>query len=93
MHKRKEIVFIYFYEYFEYDKFEHSDDDYEDKQINLKWDSYHDEKANDTKRNMFKLTNLKDIILFDEFELLDKTDDDPKKVLDEVLSRKKVQEE
>ena len=73
--------------YFEYDKFEHSDDDYEDEQINLKWDSYYDEKANDTKRNMFKLTNLKYIILFDEFELLDKTDDEPKKVLDEVLSK------
>ena len=64
--------------YFEYEKFEHSSDTYEDEQINLKWDAYYDERVKDEKIDMFKLTKLKYIILFDEFELLDKNDDEPK---------------
>lgn len=73
--------------YFDYDKFEHSEDDYEDEQINLKWDSYYDEKNNDTQRNMFKLTNLKYIILFDEFEILNKNDDENEKILNEIFTK------
>lgn len=73
--------------YFEYSKFEHSSDTYEDEQINLKWDSYYDERVKDKKLDMFKLTDLKYIILFDEFEILDKNDNEVKNILDEVFSK------
>ena len=73
--------------YFEYDKFEHSSDTYEDEQINLKWDSYYDEKVKDKNIDMFKLINLKYIILFEEFELLDKNDDEAQSILNKVLSK------
>ena len=73
--------------YFEYEKFEHSSDDYEDEQINLKWDSYYDDKSKDTKNNMFKLTNLKYIILFDEFEILNKNQDDNKNILNKIFTK------
>lgn len=72
--------------YFEYDKFEHSSDDYEDEQINLKWDKHYDENKKDVKLNMFKLTKLKYIILFDSFELLDNSDD-VDKTLNEIFSK------
>jgi hypothetical protein len=60
--------------YFEYSKFEHSDDDYEDEQINLKWDPYYDDKA-PKEINMYKLSDFKYIILFDEFEIRENSDD------------------
>ena len=72
--------------YFEYDKFEHIQDDvdkYEDK-LSLEWDAYYDEKAKDATLNIFKITKLHYIILFDEFEVLDDTDD-VKEVLDEIF--------
>lgn len=72
--------------YFEYEKFEHSSDTYEDEQINLKWDSHYDENKKDVKLNMFKLTKLKYIILFDSFELLDNSDDIDK-ILNEIFSK------
>jgi len=72
--------------YFEYDKFEHSSSDYEDEQINLKWDKHYDENKKDSKLNMFKLTKLKYIILFDSFELLDNSDD-VDKTLNEIFSK------
>lgn len=72
--------------YFEYDKFEHSSDTYEDEQINLKWDKHYDENKKDEKLNMFKLTKLKYIILFDSFELLDNSDD-VDKTLNEIFSK------
>lgn len=63
--------------YFEYDKFEHIQEDgknYENK-ISLEWNAYYDDKAKDATLNVFKITNLHYIILFDEFEVLDDSDD------------------
>ena len=62
--------------YFEYGKFEHIDDEYNEDEVNLKWDSYYDDKIKeDVKIDAFKLHDLKYIILFDEFELRDNSDD------------------
>lgn len=63
--------------YFEYDKFEHiqeSSEKYEDK-LSLEWDAYYDDKAKDATLDIFKITKLHYIILFDEFEILDDSDD------------------
>ena len=73
--------------YFEYERFEHIQEDadkYEDK-LSLKWDSYYDEKAKDATLNVFKITHLHYIILFDEFEVLDNTDD-IKETINEIFT-------
>jgi len=71
--------------YFEYDKFEHIQDS-NIEEFDLEWDKYYDEKHNDKKLDTFKITNLKYIILFDSFEILDDTDD-IKKTLDEIFHK------
>ena len=71
--------------YFEYDKFEHIKD-FEDE-VNLTWDSYYDDKVDEKSLNTFKITGLKYTILFDEFEVLDKNNDDIKNVLDEIFTK------
>ena len=71
--------------YFEYDKFEHIKD-FEDE-VNLTWDSYYDDKVDEKSLNTFKITGLKYIILFDEFEILNKNDDKNKNVLNEIFTK------
>lgn len=72
--------------YFEYEKFEHLNEETSDIEPNLVWDSYYDDKVKEEDLNYFKLTNLKYIIMFDEFELLDDSDD-TNKVLDEIFRK------
>lgn len=75
--------------YFEYEKFEHMQDSDIDE-FNLDWDKYYDEKVKEEDLDVFKITKLKYIILFDEFELLDKSlndSDDIKKTLDEIFHK------
>ena len=60
--------------YFEYDKFEHMQDSDVDE-FNLEWDQYYDEKHNEDKLDVYKITNLRYVIMFDEFEILDDSDD------------------
>lgn len=69
--------------YFEYDKFEHlqKDTEIDEDKISLKWDAYYDEQSKDATLDIFKITNLHYIILFDEFEMLDDADD-----INEVLN-------
>lgn len=72
--------------YFEYDKFEHIND--YDKDVNLEWDSHYDENVKDEDLNTFKLTKLKYVILFDEFELKDdKFDGETKDLLDKIFAQ------
>lgn len=71
--------------YFEYDKFEHMQDSDVDE-FNLEWDQYYDEKHNEDKLDVYKITNLRYVIMFDEFEILDDTDD-IRKTLDEVFHK------
>lgn len=71
--------------YFEYDKFEHIKD-FEDE-VNLTWDSYYDDKVDEKSLNTFKITGLKYIILFDEFEILNKNDDENKNILNEIFTK------
>ena len=68
--------------YFEYDKFEHINDDI--KELSLKWDGHYDEN-NKSELNTFKLSKLKYIILFDEFEILDKNSEDVKEILNKIF--------
>lgn len=71
--------------YFEYEKFEHlqkSDND----EFNLEWDPEYDEKKKDENLDTFKLTKLKYVILFDEFELMD-DESDVKETLDEIFTK------
>ena len=71
--------------YFEYDKFEHMQDSDIDE-FNLEWDQYYDEKHNEDKLDVYKITNLRYVIMFDEFEILDDSDD-IRKTLDEVFHK------
>lgn len=62
--------------YFEYGKFEHIDEEYDEDKVDLKWDPYYDDKVKeDINIDAFKLHDLKYIILFDEFEIYDNSDD------------------
>ena len=70
--------------YFEYDKFEHLQDS-DITEYDLKWDEYYDEKKNN-ELDVFKLTKLKYIILFDEFELMN-DNDNIEKVLNEIFRK------
>lgn len=71
--------------YFEYDKFEHMQDSDIDE-FNLEWDQYYDEKHNEDKLDVYKITNLRYVIMFDEFEILDDSDD-IRKTLDEIFHK------
>lgn len=73
--------------YFEWDKFEHLNDT-DDDEVSLEWDKHYDDKIDIDKLNVFRLTNLKYIILFDEFEIKDdKFDGDIKTLLNEIFAK------
>lgn len=73
--------------YFEYDKFEHfSKDDSMDVELNLEWEKEYDEN-NDETLDIFKLTNLKYIITFDEFEYKDDDEANPKDTINQIFSK------
>ena len=65
--------------YFEYDKFEHLDKESSKSKhniINIEWDPEYDIKTfNDDDIDIFRLTNLRYIIKFDRFDLVDVDDD------------------
>ena len=73
--------------YFEYDKFEHLTED-KDIELNLEWDDEYDSTKNkEESLDTYKFTNLKYIIMFDEFELLteDTNEEAIKKTIDEIF--------
>ena len=74
--------------YFEYDKFEHlNEENIEEDDLSLKWDSYYDYKSNkNPKLDIFKINKLKYIILFSDFELLE-NNEEIKETLDEIFSK------
>lgn len=64
--------------YFEYDKFEHLDEESSKKEhhINIEWDpEYATKTSNDDDINIFRLTNLRYVIKFDRFDLVNVDDD------------------
>ncbi len=70
--------------YFEYDKFEHLKTDESVDDINLEWDEHFSSKKmkDDDTMDMFKITKLKYILLFDEFKLMyDEDNDDIEEVI------------
>lgn len=74
--------------HFEYDTFEHleSETSINKKDVNLEWDpKYNTSKNKDIVLNYFKITNLKYIIEFDRFDILNGNDDNVKKVLESVF--------
>lgn len=75
--------------YFEYDGFEHiSKEKEKDYSYNLEWDSnYNKTNTNDEiELDLFKLKNLKYVIIFDRFDILNGNDDNIKKVLEEIFN-------
>lgn len=71
--------------YFEYDSFTH-EDSYEGE-YDFEVDSHYDDKVKEDDLETYKITGLKYIILFDEFEILDKKTDDVKGTLDEIFTK------
>lgn len=74
--------------YFEYEKFEHfsEDDDLEDIVLDLEWENEYDENNSD-KLDIFKLTNLKYIISFDEFEYKDSENSNTEETINQIFSK------
>jgi hypothetical protein len=71
--------------YFEYDGFGHSEN-INDEEANLEWDSHYDNSIkSDTELVHCKFTNLKYVISFDKFELLNNEDKDEKTTLNDIF--------
>lgn len=71
--------------YFEYDKFEHIDNEHsDDYYIDIKFDerTFGRKVAKDDSLDIFKLTNIKYVLSFDEFNIQGETDD-----IDEYLQQ------
>ena len=70
--------------HFEYDTFEHIDIEPKDY---IEWDSKFDVKktSNDVKLDYFKIKNLKYIIEFDRFDMIDVTDDNAEEKLVDIF--------
>lgn len=64
--------------YFEYDTFEHMDVEPKDY---IQWDAKYDKKTEGQKLDYFRIKNLKYVISFDRFDLVDATDDNVKEIL------------
>ena len=72
--------------YFEYDKFEHlNESDPKDVKINIKWDKKYDEQKTEKDLNVFKITNMRYIILFSDFEIYCENDDQIKETIDKIF--------
>ena len=71
--------------YFEYKTFEHLKD--KPSKINLNWDPRYNANNNkDVTLNYFKLVDLKYIIVFDRFDILNGSDDNVQRVMEEVFN-------
>lgn len=70
--------------HFEYDTFEHIDVEPKDY---IKWDSKYDDKktGDDVKLEYFKIKNLKYIITFDKFDLVDVEEDEVDEKLKDIF--------
>lgn len=59
--------------YFEYDKFEHSQDN--SHKVDIEWDKQYDTSKAETKTDIFKIIGLKYVILFSDFEIYVESED------------------
>lgn len=64
--------------YFEYDKFEHLNDTKREPDEFIEYDNHGDTTNNDEKLDFFKIKNLRYIILFEQFDLLNNDNDEDK---------------
>lgn len=72
--------------YFEYDKFEHINNfDKESNKINIAWDKQYDENKTDKDLSVFKITNMRYIILFSDFEIYCETDDQIQETMEKIF--------
>jgi hypothetical protein len=62
--------------YFEYERFEHMNADFNPSTIHIKWDARHNDNGDETTLNYFKVTKLKYNLIFDHFDLLDNNNSD-----------------
>lgn len=73
--------------YFEYEKFEHfPKENSKDIELNIEWEKEYDEN-NDESLDIFKLTKLKYIITFDEFEYKDEENSNSKDTINQIFSK------
>lgn len=72
--------------YFEYATFEHLAEEIKPQTVQLKWDSkFNKSNSGDVTLNYFKITELKYIIGFDRFDILNGSDDNVGNVLKEIF--------
>lgn len=72
--------------YFEYETFEHLSEENKPSEVNLEWDpKYNPTGTKDITLNYFKVTNLKYVIGFDRFDILNGSDDNVENVLKEIF--------
>ena len=73
--------------YFEYDSFEHlpKENNISTSNIDIKWDPKYNKSNNDSELDIFKFNNLKYIIFFDRFDILNGNDDNIGSVLEEIF--------
>lgn len=72
--------------YFEYDKFEHLNDIETDEiKINIKWDKQYDEQKTEKDLDVFKITKMRYIILFSDFDIYCENDDQIHETVDKVF--------
>ena len=74
--------------YFEYDKFEHMNESQHEPREYIEFDSAGDTSHNDEKLDFFRIKNLRYIILFEQFDLMNTSDDDDEihETLDKIFS-------
>ena len=73
--------------YFEYEKFEHfPKENSKDIELNIEWEKEYDEN-NDESLDIFKLTKLKYIITFDEFEYKDEENSNSEDTINQIFSK------
>ena len=72
--------------YFEYEKFEHVyDKSLSDDKINIKWDKQYDEQRTEKQLDIYKITKLKYVILFSDFEIYCENDDQIRETISKIF--------
>lgn len=72
--------------YFEYEKFEHiTDSDTSKYEITIEWDKQYDQSKTDKTMNLYKITNLKYIVLFSDFEIYCELDDQIPETMEKIF--------
>ena len=69
--------------YFEYDKFEHMKDS--DKDVDIAWDKQYDTSKAEKKTDTFKVTKMRYVILFSDFEIYVENEDKIDETIEKIF--------